>query len=366
MTPLDSYTHGGDVDRVAREAGIPVERLLDFSANVNPMGLPASAAERLAREAMDPRMLSHYPNPEAPELRCLLSGQLDVPGECIAIGAGADSLIHAAVRALRPKRCLIPIPAFSEYERACRAYGCEVVTLPLTPEWSLDRRNLQIAEAGDLIVFNNPHNPTGACANPEEMLDRIEMMRASGCFVLADEAFIDYVPAAAITSEAATRSGVIAIRSLTKFFGCPGLRVGYAVAAPETAIGLAAQLPAWPVTSLAVNALAEALRDGDYARETMETNQQARAKLSVALRGLRIHVSPAAANFLFLRLPDGFPALQVRDQLIREHAILVRECDSFSGIEPGRFLRVAVRQEDENARLIGALASVFGGLSCQA
>ena len=74
---------------------------------------------------------------------------------------------------------------------------------------------------------------------------------------------------------------------------------------------------------------------------------------------------PSAANFLFLRLPDRFPALQVRDQLIREHAILVRECDSFAGVERGRHLRVAVRQETENARLIEAMASVFGGLSCQ-
>jgi threonine-phosphate decarboxylase len=365
MTQIGAYTHGGDVERVAREAGIPVERLLDFSANVNPMGLPARAAERLAREARDPRMVSHYPNPEASELRCLLSRQLGISGECIVIAAGADSLIHAAVHALRPKRCLVPIPAFSEYERASRAYGCEVMTIPLTPEWSLDRQRLQAAEAGDLVVFTNPHNPTGACASREEMLDRIDAMRAAGCFVLADEAFIDYAPHAAITREATTRPGVIAIRSLTKFFGCPGLRVGYAVAAPEPARSLAAQVPAWPVTALALNALVEALRDVDYSRDTIERNQQARTQLSAALRRLGIHVFPSAANFLFVRLPERFPALQVREQLIREHAIVLRECDSFAGIEAGRFLRVAVRQENENARLVEALASVFGGLSCQ-
>jgi threonine-phosphate decarboxylase len=353
MIPIGNYTHGGDVARVAREAGIPVERLLDFSANVNPMGLPARAAEHLVREARDPRMVSHYPDPHATELRQLLSQRLDVPGECIVIGAGADSLIHAAVRALRPKRCLIPIPAFSEYERACRAYGCEVVTLPLA------------AEAGDLIVVNNPHNPTGACSTRVEMLGRLDAARADGCSLLADEAFIDYAPDAAITSEAATRAGVIAIRSLTKFFGCPGLRVGYAVAAPETADSLTAQLPPWPVTALALNALAEALRDTDYTRETIERNQHARTQLSAALGRLGLQVHPSAANFLFLRLPNGFPALQVRDQLIREHGILVRECDSFAGIERGCYLRVAVRRENENTRLIEALASVFGGSSCQ-
>ena len=84
-------------------------------------------------------------------------------------------------------------------------------------------RFLFAARPGDLIVLNNPHNPTGACFSRAEMLDRLDAARANGCFVLADEAFIDYAPHAAITREAATRSGVVAIRSLTKFFGCPGL-----------------------------------------------------------------------------------------------------------------------------------------------
>lgn len=346
------HQHGGDVDRVAREAGISAERLLDFSANVNPMGLPARAAERLARETADPRALTHYPDPEASELRGVLSRQLGVPGECIAIGAGADALIHAAVRALQPKRCLIPIPAFSEYERAAQAYGCAVHAIPVAEE------------AGDLVVLNNPHNPTGACATRAEMLDRIEVAIDNGCSVLADEAFIDYAPDAAITSEAATRPGVIAIRSLTKFFGCPGLRVGYAVAAQQTARDLAAQLPAWPVTTLALNALAEALQDVDYARNTIETNQQARTLLSAALASSGLQVFPSAANFLLLKLPSQFSAQQIRDQLIRQHAILVRECDSFAGLERGRHLRVAVRTESENARLVEALASVLQGYSC--
>jgi threonine-phosphate decarboxylase len=196
------------------------------------------------------------------------------------------------------------------------------------------------------------------------MLDRVANAQSFGAAVLVDEAFIDYTPGDAITHEAATQTGVVAIRSLTKFFGCPGLRVGYAVASPETTAVLAAHLPAWPVTTLAMNALAEALRDGEYARETLERNQRDRARLSEALERLGCQVSPSAANFLFLRLPDRFPCTQVRERLIREHAILVRECDSFEGVDPGRYLRVAVRHEGDNARLIEALEKVFQGLSC--
>ena len=364
MMPSGNSTHGGDVEQIARAFGIPAERLLDFSANVNPMGLPPQAAERLAREARDPRRLSQYPDPGATELRCLLSQRLGVPAECVVIGAGADSLIHAALRALAPRRCLIPIPAFSEYGRACRAYGCAIHAIPLAVDFSLARQALQRAGPGDLVIFNNPHNPTGACASRAEMLDRIAMVRTSGGTVLADEAFIDYAPDEAITRDAAAQPGVIAIRSLTKFFGCPGLRVGYCVASPETAAGVAAQLPAWPVTTFALNALAEALRDDAYAREALERNQRARARLAHGLGLCGCQVFPSAANFLFLRLPDPFPAARVRAQLIRKHAILVRECDSFEGIEDGRYLRVAVRHESENAQLVEALASVFGVSPC--
>jgi threonine-phosphate decarboxylase len=351
------HSHGGDVERAARESGIPVDRILDFSANVNPLGLPLRAAERLARDAQDPRLLMQYPDADSHGLLRVLSERLSVPPQSVVIGAGADSLIHAAVRALEPRRCIIPVPAFLEYGRACRAYGCAIRTIPLAAREQLD--------PGDLVIFNNPHNPTGACASRAEMLNRIATARARGATVLAHEAFVDYVPGASITREAATQPGVIAVRSLTKFFGCPGLRVGYAVAAPETVSALRAQLPAWPVTTLALNALSEAVGDVAYICDTLKTNERARELLTSALGGLGCYVFPSAANFLFLRLPSTFNAGCIRERMLRDHAILVRECDSFESLEPGRYLRVAVRGETENARLIEALGSLFDKGSCQ-
>lgn len=351
MMPAEGYSHGGDVGGVARRLGVAPERLLDFSANVNPRGLPARAAERLARDARDARMLLQYPDPEAHELRRVLSVRLDVPGESIVIGAGADSLIHAAVRALAPERCVIRVPAFSEYARACRAQGCSVQQIPLAAE--------DPYRTGDLAILNNPHNPTGACASRAEMLRRLESARSGGAAVVIDEAFIDYAPEAAVTRDVVEREGIVAIRSLTKFFGCPALRVGYAVAARETAARLAAQLPAWPVTTLAMNALADALCDDEYARETLDRNRRDRARLAEALERLGCEVSPSAANFLFLRLPARVAAPDVASRLLREHEILVRECESFEGIERGRYLRVAVRHEHENSRLAAALESVL-------
>jgi threonine-phosphate decarboxylase len=337
-------SHGGDIERAAKEAGISPNRILDFSSNINPMGLPPRAAERLAREAKDPVSWTRYPGPELAELRAALSEYAAVPGEYIVIGAGADSLIHAAVKALAPRRCVIPVPAFSEYERACEAAGC---------------KRAAVLECGDLLILNNPHNPSGACVSRAEMLERIGTARELGATVLVDEAFVDYVPGESVTKDVAKMDGVIAIRSLTKFFGCPGLRVGYAVAAPEAARKLAAQLPPWPVTTLAANTLAEGLRDADYRDQVRSQNRRAREKLSAALTSLGCEMSPGAANFLLIRLPSGRDAAQVRDSLLRKHAILVRECDSFDGLEKGRYIRVAIRLEHENQLLVDALAHIF-------
>lgn len=355
MTPA----HGGDVDRVSRQFGVPAETMLDFSANINPLGLPARAMERLARDARDEPLLMRYPDADASVLKDALTRRLGLPADSIVIGAGADSLIHATVRAMAPRRCIIPVPAFSEYERASRAYGCAIHRIELTAD------ALRVVRPGDLVILNNPHNPTGACASRAEMLDRIATVRLAGAAVLADEAFIDYVPDASITAEAASTPGVIAVRSLTKFFGCPGLRVGYAVAAPETACALAAQLSAWPVTTLALNTLAEALGDDGYIRTSLESNRRARAHLVDSIAKLGCRVFPPAANFIFFQIPDAFRASEVRERLIREYAILVRDCDSFEGLERGRYLRIAVRLESENQRLAAALAAVFGQASCR-
>jgi threonine-phosphate decarboxylase len=158
--------HGGDVEGAARELGIRPDEILDFSANLNPAGLPRRAAARLSREASDLELLARYPDPSARELRTLLAEQLDIPIDCVVLGAGADALIHAALRALAPRRCLIPVPAFSEYRRACVAASAVVCAVPLYANhaFALQPGSWSDIGAGDTIIFNNPHNPTGVCA----------------------------------------------------------------------------------------------------------------------------------------------------------------------------------------------------------
>jgi len=203
------------------------------------------------------------------------------------------------------------------------------------------------------LFLNNPHNPSGSILEA----DAVRQMLDTGTPVLLDEAFIDYAAHASLTRDAAARQGLVVLRSLTKFFGCPALRVGYAVAHPDAARAIRELLPAWPVTQLALDALAVALGDGEYAEATLRQNAARRERLRGDLQELGLTVFPSAANYLFVELPACMPrASDLRARLLQRHCILIRNCDSYETLEPGRYIRVAVLSEAENSRLIEALA----------
>jgi threonine-phosphate decarboxylase len=349
--------HGGDVWQVSDELGIPAPELLDFSANINPRGLPPKARQRLTRDASDARLISFYPDPSARALREALSKQLQVSPDAVVIGPGAESLLAPILRCLHPAQMLVPVPAFSEYRRVCEQLQIEFVPFPLqrsdlfrTP---VDRLCARIkAESAGVVLLNNPHNPSGA------MLEACEVRRVATLTTLVlDEAFIDYVPHASLVREAAVQSGLIVVRSLTKFFGCPALRVGYAVAHPETIQQIRSLLPTWSVTQLAIDALAEAVADREYAETSLRENAAERERLAESLGRLGLTVFPSAANYLLLELSAAHAAAELRRRLIDKHRILIRNCESYEGITPGRYIRVAVRTGEDNCRLTEALAA---------
>jgi threonine-phosphate decarboxylase len=354
--------HGGDVWQVSDELGIPASDLLDFSANINPRGLPPKAREQLARDASDARSLSFYPDPSARRLREALSKRLAIDPNAIVVGPGAESLLAPILRCLHPRRALVPIPAFSEYLHACEQLQIEFAPFPLQRTESfrtpVERLCQHIqSESPDLVLLNNPHNPSGAMLDPHEVQRVLEAAASSSATLLLDEAFIDYVPHASLVREAVTHRGLIVLRSLTKFYGCPALRVGYTVAHPDTIRAIRSLLPTWSVTQLAMDALAEAFSDREYAEASLTENATERKRLTHSLSSLGFVVFPSAANYLFLELREDMPAAsELRSRLLANHRLLIRNCDSYEGLAPGRYVRVAIRNHEENRRLIQALA----------
>ena len=354
--------HGGDVWQVGEELGIAASEILDFSANINPRGLPPRARERLERDASNSRLLSLYPDPSARRLREALSQQLAVTAEAIVIGPGAESLLAPILRYLQPTRALVPVPAFGEYRRVCEQEQIEFSPFPLERSelfrMPVERFCQSIeSESPGAVLLNNPHNPSGAALGAHEVRRVGDIASTFLATLLLDEAFIDYVPDASLVREAASQPHLVVLRSLTKFYGCPALRVGYAVAHPDTIQAIRSLLPTWPVTQLASDTLAEAVADREYAEASIHENAVERERLADSLSGLGLAVLPSAANYLLLELRADMPtASELRSRLIAKHRILIRNCDSYEGLALGRYVRVAVRSAEENCRLIQSLA----------
>jgi threonine-phosphate decarboxylase len=356
-----SATHGGDVLGIARAFGRDPASLLDFSANVNPLGPPAGVLGVLRDALAAPSLLTAYPDPHARELIAAIAARERIVPERVLVANGGAALLDASVRAHAARRCVLPIPAFSEYARALRAAGTAIVPFPLAAEanFALDDDALveRVRETeSDLCIFANPHNPSGALLSAERVLDLVRRLARLGCATIVDEAFVDYVPEASIAAALGADEPVVVLRSLTKFYAIPGVRVGYAFAGRVMAARVRSALPSWPVGTIEQRVALAALADEDYAQRTRAANARACPNLAAALRQLGARVFPAAANFLLLDVgkfaPDA-PAL--REALIARRGIIVRAFADDPALSALPMIRVAVRAPDDNLRLVAAL-----------
>jgi threonine-phosphate decarboxylase len=353
--------HGGDVTGIARAFGRAAETLLDFSANVNPFGPPPGVVDVLRNAATNPRILTAYPDPHARGLTDAIAEREQIGTERIIVGNGGAAILDAAVRALRVRRCVLPVPAFSEYARALAAASVAVTTFPLEPEtgFALDpERLVRCVRSGgaELCIFANPHNPSGALLERDRMLALVRALSEAGCTSIVDEAFIDYVPEESIAREVGADEPVVVLRSLTKFYAIPGLRVGYAFASRALAAPIRSAFPSWPVGTLEQDAAVAALGDEPYAERTRISNADERARFTRVLERCGARVFPAAANFLLSDVRALSPDTErLRESLIREHGCIVRTFPDDPVLRENGLIRLAVRAGSENALLVRAL-----------
>jgi threonine-phosphate decarboxylase len=343
--------HGGRVYEAARRWGIEPHQVLDFSANINPLGPPQGVLSAIAN-ALTPISLRVYPDPH--NFVSAIANKYRLMPDEIVVGSGAASLIFAVMHALSPKRVLILEPAFVEYARASAAVNAKITTALLTeergftPDFASLVRTVKERQF-DLVILNPPHNPTGALYPRDALLSLIDAAEEYNATVLLDEAFIDYAPQASLVSLAATKPHLIVLRSLTKFYAMPGLRIGYAVCAAKLAGRIREQIDPWSVSSVALEAGSVALDEDEFEVESRRANAVAREEFAGALRGIGLQVLPSAANFLLAKLPRGSGG-GLQNSLESER-ILIRRCDSFHGLGEA-FIRLAVRSSSDNVRLV--------------
>lgn len=301
--------------------------------------------------------LRHYPDPTYRDLRLAIAQFHAIDSDWILPGNGSAELLTWACRELAelPQTHLL-VPAFGDYGRALSAFGAPIVRWPI----DLDRVALPTfisasTEAKGGLLLNNPHNPTGQLFAVEAILPLLERF----ALVVVDEAFMDFLPPAeqqSLIDRVAQFPNLVILRSLTKFYSLPGLRLGYAIAHPDRLDRWQQWRDPWTVNSLAAAAGAAVLGDVAFQQQTWSWLAAARSQLFDGLQSLPMKPYPSAANFLLVGCESS---VELQRQLLQQR-ILIRDCLSFAELGD-RFFRVAVRTEVENQRLLDGLAAWSDG-----
>ncbi|MEH2055709.1 MAG: threonine-phosphate decarboxylase CobD [Nostoc sp.] len=350
--------HGGNLAWAAALAGCPPDAILDFSASISPLGPPNSAIAAIQSQIGN---LKHYPDPNYSELRLALSHFHQLPPEWILPGNGSAELLTLIGRELAQLAATILItPAFGDYYRTLAAYKANVLECPL----SLVLSEAEVLVSGHLpltrdkgLLLNNPHNPTGKLFSRDSILPYLEQF----ALVVVDEAFMDFVPPneeQSLIPVVQEYPNLVILRSLTKFYSLPGLRLGYAIAHPDCLAKWQLWRDPWPVNTLAAAAAIAALQDTEFQQQTWAWLPPARNQLFQGLAKIPgLQPQASAANFLLVESQESTSQLQ--QQLLKDHQILIRDCLSFKELGD-RFFRVAVRSQSDNQRLITALSGEWG------
>lgn len=357
--------HGGNVVAFARAQGCQVSEVIDFSANINPLGLSPLA---LAAISNNLAQILNYPDRFCGRLREQVAQKQGLKVDQVLIGNGSTELIHLIPRALGLKKVLLPVPSFSEYEKAVVLSGAEPVfmALPADHDFSIDvdalvaKINGAQAEKIDAIFLCNPNNPTGHLLSKKDLGRILKAAYHLGVLVILDEAFIDFVPDASIIAECQWYINLIVLRSFTKFYALPGLRIGY-LAANATLVSQIERIQVpWSVNHLAVVAAAAAMTDGDYIAESLRLVETEKVYLNDALSALPgVVVFPSSANFVLMKLPETGPDADFVSKSLGPDKMLVRSCESFRGLDES-YLRIAIKTHAQNKQLIAKLRDLLG------
>ena len=346
---MNGFEHGGDTRRLAETAGKSEKELLDFSANINPLGPPEWLRPLISSQI---NALQHYPDPHCTVLVKAVAERYGVSRDEVIAGNGSTEILYLLTRALGKTCAVIPVPSYGDYEKAAAQAGMRVLTCPEGEALPAD-----CLTADSVVFIGRPNNPTGSVF-PAQALRTLAKEHPSTTFVI-DEAFGDFVD----DFDSLTRerpANAVVLLSFTKIFAIPGLRTGCAIGDPDLIRRLLELQPPWSVNILAQAVSAAALRDREYVQRTRAYVSRQREKLFAELSSLPgVTVHPGHANFLLARLDrNGLTAPALAERTLAQ-GIAIRTCTSFQGLDD-RYFRVAVRTEEENARLVAALRVALG------
>ncbi|MFE3162073.1 pyridoxal phosphate-dependent aminotransferase [Streptomyces sp. NPDC059224] len=359
-----SGAHSPSMAALTREGGEGAGPV-DFCIPCNPYFPTPAMMETMASRLKD--IITFYPS-SADTITAELCQLLQLPPQAVAMGNGSTELITWIDHLLVRESLAVPVPTFGRWTDQPMETGKRVDMFPLQESGGFALDLAQYAEfirkrGTRVAVICNPNNPDGGFLHKQALVQFMDAM-ADLDLIVIDESFLEFADAEAepsVVQEAMLRPNVIVLRSLGKNFGLHGIRFGYMVANPSLAGKVRSMLPKWNLNAFAEYVVFMLKEHGaEYAQSLLQVRKdrlEMASQLSV-LPGLTVY--PSQGNFLFVRLPVGAEGTVVRDRMLTEHRILVRECGNKIG-SSSRFLRLVVRPEVDVRRLVSAMEQVLYG-----
>ncbi len=347
---MEFRQHGGDVyrNRIA----------IDFSINVNPLGLAPRVKQALI-DSMD--SWERYPDPNYEALRQSIAEYYYVEKKSVLCGNGAAELIFLLVQWRKPKKALVLAPTFSEYEQALHTYGSEVLYHNLNPnenfQVDIERLSMCLTKEIDVFFLCNPNNPTGLTLNREEVKKIADICKKNEIILVVDECFCELTKNPdqySFVSELKDYKNVMILKAFTKTYAMAGIRLGFIISYHSELMKCMEEgRQPWSISIPAQVAGVVALKEADYVLQARAVIEEGRNYLRKSLENLGFLVYDSKSNYLF------FKDEQKRDlyNMLLNKGMLIRKCENYHGLDKGYF-RISIRTPNENKQLVEALSEV--------
>ncbi len=353
-----TLAHGGNVYEISSRLGCSPDSILDYSASINPLGPPSGLLDEFVSSF---HRLQHYPDIGNRLLIDSIARFHDVPADCVVVGNGSTELIYWLPKVLGIRSAAVALPTFSEYRKAFELEGIELEKLFTSREQGFQPTVEQLesvcrAASPEAVLLTHPGSPSGMLLD-SSVVDWIAGKGPGGPVCIIDEVFVDFCERCSLKSLlAGPADRLVIIRSMTKFYGLPGLRIGYLLASEDIARKMRDSLPPWSVNTLAQIAGAYCFERKDYQAKTLEVVGAERERMKRGLEELGLlRVFPGVANYLLVEMDEKLPSVTaLRNDLLDRDRILIRDCSSFEGLGD-HYFRLAVRMPEQNERLMAGI-----------
>jgi len=331
----------------------PNQEIVDFSSNVNPLGC-YSGVKKFLKKQLD--SISEYPDSESRKLRSNIKWYTGLNESQIIVGNGATEIIYNFCLAFLNKKTkvLIPVPTFSEYEKAAKLSGSKILfykTMNLNTD--LEEFIKKIPKNG-IVFLCNPNNPTGVLIPKRNLLKIVRHAEKRSSLVFIDETFIELVPESnqSLIKSIKLFDNLFILRSFTKSFGLAGIRIGYALGSKQIITVLQKLKIPWNVSNVAQSAASAAICYHPFLERSHKLIKKENNFLTKSFSKLdKFSCLPSSTNFLLLKTKIKSKTLQKK---LLKNNLLIRDCSTFRGLDEN-YVRVAIKTHKENQKLINAL-----------